>query len=110
MNKDGVEFKCSFLLKVKNKQISTAKNGKKYIGFNLIPIDCIGQDKMAWCHNYVSIHKELSVLGPLESSYRDGKFSLSINAQTMVDVQLYENEEWPDSSATPAMQKELPYN
>ena len=58
---------------------------------------------MKWCHGNITQGKIISVIGPLESSYRDSKFSIVVNAHTLV------THKETESMTNEVIQKELPY-
>lgn len=108
--KEGVEFKCSFILQVMRKYKSKSKEGESFVGFDLIPVDYLGTEKMQWCHANVTQGREISAIGPLESSYRDGRFSIVVNAHTLVNVREFESESISDETKRGVVQKELPFD
>lgn len=107
---NGQEFKCSFILKVMEKHMSMGKDGANFIGFNLIPIDYYGPDRMQWCHQFLRKGAEVSAMGPLASSLRDGKYQLTVIAQHIINVRDFEKPSMTNyQTQSPVIQKELPY-
>lgn len=105
--KQGQEFKCSFIIKVMRKHKSVNKDGSSFVGFDLIPVDYFGSDRMQWCHMNIRQGREISAIGPLESSFRDDKFQLTVNAQNVINVTEFEK---PSEKVTgSAHQKPLPF-